>query len=323
MSSTTKSLDLIALGETMWRLAPPGRTRLETTRTLDVEVGGTESNMSIALARLGKRVAWWSRLPDNPPGHHVANTLRQFGVDVSGVAWGGDRLGTYYVEFGSSPRPTQVIYDRANSAASQMLPEHFDWDRLAEARWLHLTGITPALSDHCRVTVRHALKMAQQYDVTVSFDLNHRTRLWSWDAARSVYDEIAAQATLFIAAERDALDFLDKEQDYEATLRELHARWSKPTIVLTRGGDGSASFDGGEIHAYESYTCEVVDRVGAGDAFDAGLLCALMEDKPMTEALQFGNACAALKMTVPGDIAIITRAEVERVIAAGGASIIR
>src|SRR5215207_6543836 len=144
----------------MWRLSPPGRSRLEIATILDIQVGGSESNTAIALSRLGQRVAWWSRLPDNPLGKHVANTLRVHGVDVSSVAWGGDRLGTYFVEFGSPPRPTQVVYDRAASSASDMQPDHFDWSLVGKSRWLHLTGITPALSASCLATVRRAIQEA-------------------------------------------------------------------------------------------------------------------------------------------------------------------
>jgi 2-dehydro-3-deoxygluconokinase len=324
MSSTTIKYDLLTLGETMWRLSPPGKTRLEMVRSLVVEVGGTESNMAIALARLGKRVAWWSRLPDNAPGYHVANTLRQHGVDVSGVNWGGARLGTYYVEFGSPPRPTQVIYDRAGSAASEMSPEHFDWSLLEQTRWLHLTGITPALSESCRATARHAIAQAKQAGVTISFDVNHRGKLWSWDEARPVYDEIAGQADYVISAERDARDFLqDDETRHSELLTMLHERWNGATVVFTRGGDGSAAYDGKAVFEHGTFACEVVDRVGAGDAFDAGLLCELLDGKSLDEALRFGNGMAAIKMTVPGDIAIISRAEVEHLLAEGSSGIIR
>ncbi len=153
-TSSTAAFDLITLGETMWRLSPPGRERLENTTTLDIHVGGAESNVAATLARVGKSVAWWARLPDNPAGRQVANTLRAQGVNTSGVRWSEGRLGTYFVEFGGTPRPTQVIYDRADSTASQMTPDDFDWDMLHGTRWLHLTGITPALRSSCIETIR-------------------------------------------------------------------------------------------------------------------------------------------------------------------------
>lgn len=318
MSSNEISYDVITLGETMWRLSPPGKGRLENATTLDIQVGGSESNTAIALSRLGKRVAWWSRLPDNPLGKHVANTLRMQGVDVSGVKWAGKRLGTYFVEFGSPPRPTQVVYDRADSAASQMHPQDFDWSLIRQTRWLHVTGITPALSATCLETVRRAVHEAKAANVPVSFDLNYRGKLWTYDEARPIYDELAAQAAVAIAAERDIRNCYGNT----VTLAELRARWNGAVIVLTNGAAGATAFDGNLYHA-DAYPVQIVDRVGAGDAFSAGLLCAMLDGKPLSEALRWGNACAALKLTLPGDIALISRAEVEHLLASGDAAIQR
>jgi 2-dehydro-3-deoxygluconokinase len=322
MSSTAK-IDFLTLGETMWRLAPPGRERLETARTLQIEIGGSESNVAVGLARLGKRAVWWSRLPDNPLGQSVVSTLRQQQVDVSGICWGGARLGTYFVEFGSDPRPTQVYYDRAGSAASEMQPDHFDWRILAQVGWLHLTGITPALSDSCLATVRRAFAEAQAAGIPVSFDLNYRAKLWTWEQARPIYDEFVRQSRVVIAAERDARAYLAQDAPYDFLLRQLHEHCGGATVVLTRGGQGSAAFDGSAIYQAGAFTCAVVDRVGAGDAFDAGLLCLLSEGSPIDEALRFGNATAALKMTLPGDLPLISRAEVEALLRAGTGGIVR
>ncbi len=305
--------DLITLGETMWRLSPPGFSRLDITRSLDVQVGGSESNTAIALARLGKRVAWWSRLPDNPLGQHVAQTLSTYGVDVTGVYWQANaRLGTYFVEFGSPPRATQVVYDRADSAASQMQPTDFDWSQLQHTRRLHLTGITPALSQSCLQTVRHALKSASEMHVPVSFDINYRAKLWSWAECRPVLDELAAQAELAFIALRDARSLLDNQTATPFDLaQELHERWHGAHIVMTRGADGVILYDGNQHHEVPAFPVQIVDRVGAGDAFSAGLLCGLLDGKDLPEAARFGTATAALKLTLPGDIALVNRQEVE------------
>lgn len=308
-SSNVTDFDVITLGESMWRLSPPGFQRLETTQRLDINVAGAESNVAAALARLGKRVAWWSRLPDNPPGHHVANTLRMLGVDVSGVAWGGARLGTYYVEFGSHPRPAQITYDRENSSASQMSPDDFDWSKL-RARWLHVTGITPALSESCRATVQRAIQEARAGGVKIAFDVNYRGKLWTWDEARLVYDELASMADVVITAERDAVSLLGEKQPTEHLARALHERWNGATVVVTAGTNGATAFDGRALAHADAFDVNIVDRVGAGDAFDAGLLCGLLEEQPLESALRFGCAVAALKLTMPGDMAIVTRAEV-------------
>jgi len=310
MSSTTAAHDLITLGESMWRLSPSGSNeRLEASRHLDIHLGGAESNVAIALSRLGKRTAWWSRLPDNPLGRNVANTLRAHGVDISGVHWGAGRLGTYFVEFGHPPRATDVIYDRANSAASQMQPEDFPWEQLQSARWLHLTGITPALSASCLETVRRAIDEARKVGISVSFDINYRSKLWTPQQAAAVLDELAAHCSLIIAAERDVKTLFSIEGDQ--TLERLYSRWNNATIVVTRGDRGASGYDSAGVYNVSAFAVSNPIRIGGGDAFAAGLLCALMDNNSLKDALAYGNAVAALKMTMPGDIAILTSGEVD------------
>ncbi len=322
-SSTATTHDVLTLGETMWRLSPSlTQQRLEAATTLDIHVGGAESNTAIALARLGKRAAWWSRLPETPPGRHVAAFLRAQGVDVGGVRWGEGRLGTYYVEFGGTPRPTQVIYDRAHSAASQMQPDDFDWERLSGARWLHLTGITPALSASCLGTVRCAIAEARQRSVPVSFDLNYRAKLWTPAQAAPVLDELAAQASMVIAAERDVKLLFHLSGKPDALLPNLHARWNQAAVVLTHGAGGSTAFDGSLHHAPAVLVSSPI-AIGAGDAFDAGLLDALLDGKPLPEALRQGNALAALKLTIPGDVALVTRLELDALLASAASGVLR
>ncbi|MEO8607380.1 MAG: sugar kinase [Chloroflexota bacterium] len=310
-SSPAKSLDCITLGETMWRLSPPGQERLEQTNTLDIHIGGAESNLAAALARLGKRVMWWSRLPENPVGRHVANALRAQQVDVSGVRWGTGRLGTYFVEFAPAPRATQVIYDRANSAASQMQPDDFDWTLLKHTRWLHLTGITPALSQSCLETMRRAIQEARAVGASISFDLNYREKLWAAAQAAPILDELAAQCTLVIGAKRDVKTLFDISGEREVVLQKLHERWNKATVVMTAGSEGASAYAGDTVHHADVFVVPNPIRIGAGDAFDAGLLYALMEGQSLPDALISGNALAALKLTIPGDIALITRQEFE------------
>ena len=318
-ASTEIKYDIITLGETMWRLSPPGHERLETARTLDIQIGGAESNLAIALARLGKQTAWWSRLPDTGPGHNVANMLRAHGVDVTGVRWEGKRLGTYFVEFGSPPRPTQVIYDRADSAASQMRPEDFDWGLLRQSRWLHLTGITPALSESCLETTRRAIHEARAAKIPISFDLNYRGKLWTPEQAAPVYDELAGRSTIVIAALRD----IHLIYGPTTTIHDLHQRWNGAVVILTNGVNGSDAYNGKTDYHADAFKVEIVDRVGAGDSFDAGLLCALLDGKPLGEALRWGNALAALKMTLQGDIAVVSRREIEHLLAEGSSQIQR
>lgn len=307
----------------MWRLSPPGGERLEQAHQLDIHVGGAESNVAAGLARLGKRVAWWSRLPDSALGRHVAQAVRAHGVDISGVAWGAGRLGTYFVEFAPAPRPTQVIYDRATSAASRMQPGDFDWEPLKTAGWLHLTGITPALSASCLATVRHAIQVARNANIPISFDLNYRAKLWTPEQASLILDELAAGCSLVIAARRDVETLFHIAGEPEAAMRRLHERWNQATVVLTDSANGTGAYDGDRAYHAPAFAVPHPIRIGAGDAFDAGLLVALMESKSLAEALRYGNAVAALKLTMPGDIALVTRQEVETFLSNQSSTLIR
>src|SRR3989440_11829914 len=166
--------DVFTLGETMLRFTPKGYTRLEEASELEVRIGGTESNVAIALARLGLRAAWASRLPRNPLGELTARRILSFGVDVSHVRWvDGARMGLYFIEPGAPPRSSLVLYDRARSAASEMEPEDFDWGLLDHTRHLHLTGITPALSESAAATAARAIREARARGRSISFDVNY------------------------------------------------------------------------------------------------------------------------------------------------------
>src|SRR5713101_2552415 len=173
--------DLITFGEAMVRLSPPGWRRLEQARSLDVQVGGAELNTAVALARLGRRAAWVSRLTDNPLGRLIANQAREAGVGTEHVLWtADDRVGLYFLEFGAAPRASSVLYDRKGAAIAGIQPGLVDWRAVfAGARWFHVTGITPALSAGAAETTREALQAARAASVRTSIDLNYRAKLWS------------------------------------------------------------------------------------------------------------------------------------------------
>jgi 2-dehydro-3-deoxygluconokinase len=311
-------MDIVTLGETMLRISPPDGQRLEQSDQGNFFVGGAESNVAVALARLGKKVAWVSRLPDNPLGRQVANVIRQYGVDVSHVVWAeNERLGLYFVEFGSPPRPIRVWYDRANSAASRMTPNDIPLDLIASAKWLHLTGITPALSESCRQTIGAAIDYAHQHGLTVSFDINYRALLWSPDQAAATLGPFCSAADMVMIAARDAQKLFGTSDDAQTAVRDLQGRWGG-TIILTRSALGALAYDGKELIDCPGFEATVRDRLGVGDSFDAGVICRLVEGAPLSEALRFGAAVAALKLTIPGDLVLITRREVEEVLTLGG-----
>lgn len=301
----------------MLRLSPPGHERLAQAVTLEMRFGGAESNVAVALARLGFKTAWLSRLPDNPLGQRLIAELRSHGVDTSGVRMvSGERLGSYFIEFGSPPRPNRVIYDRANSAMSRMTAADVAFDLIAQARWLHLSGITPALSESCRELTLAAATFARSKQIPVSFDVNYRALLWSPQQAGQTLEPILQQCDVIFSAHRDAQNLFGAAANAEQAARELRARFGCKHMVLTIGEEGAIACTAEAIEQQDSFhVAHPVDRIGAGDAFDAGYIAAQLRGLPLDAALRFGNAMSALKMTVPGDLALISPAEIEQMLA--------
>ena len=313
-----RPIDVLTLGETMVRLVPKGFTRLEEAQELECRTGGSESNVAVALARLGLRAAWVSKLPANPLGVMIERRIRGFGVDTSGVLWEeGGRAGVYFIEPGAMPRRARVLYDRAHSSASRMSPEEIDWSVLDSVRHLHLTGITPALSESCHATVTHALAEAKARGCTTSFDVNYRARLWSAEAAAQALEPLLAQVDLLITPLSDTQLLWNMPADAEATAAALRERFGVDVVAVTRGADGALCHDG-QVRSAPSFPVREVDRVGAGDAFDAGLLFGFLQGD-LDRGLTYGMAMAALKHTIPGDEFVATREEVESLLA--GASL--
>ncbi|XWX03436.1 sugar kinase [Aggregatilineales bacterium SYSU G02658] len=304
-------LDLITFGETMLRLAPPPNQRLEGALELQVNVGGAESNVAVNLARLGKRTAWFSRLPANPLGYTARNIIRQHGVDVSHVVWSDDqRMGLYFVENGAPPRGALVWYDRQYSAASHLAPDDLPLEALSQARWLHLTGITAALSPTCRACVRVGVEHARKHNVTVSFDVNYRALLWDANTAVRTLTPFCEAADVVFVARRDAVLLWGAPDEASECADWIQRRWGG-TVIVSDGQRGAVINDGEKLVSRPSLPTQVMDRVGAGDALAAGVICRLLEHAALEDALRFGLALAALKLSMPGDFALTTREEVE------------
>jgi 2-dehydro-3-deoxygluconokinase len=316
--------DFLTLGETMLRLSTPDNQRLSQITSLDVEIGGTESNVAVALSRLGLKTAWLSRLPDNALGKRVVSELNFHGVDTSGVRFApNERLGTYFIELAVPPRPNRVIYDRANSAASRMTTADVNFDLIASARWFHMTGITPALSDSCRQMTADALRFARERGIMTSFDVNYRALLWPTEEAGRALEPMIQGLDVIFVAHRDAIALFGANEDAESAARELRVRFKCKTLVLTLGESGAITCAEVLTHVPQAHHVpQIVDRIGAGDAFDAGFIAARSWGKSVEEAVRYGNAMSALKITIPGDLALVTRDEVEQLIAgAKGASV--
>jgi 2-dehydro-3-deoxygluconokinase len=302
----------------MLRLGARPPQRLEQASELDVRIGGTEANVMAACARLGLRTAFISALPsEHAWGDRTVRELTGHGVDCRGVLRRpGQRMGLYFLEYGMAPRPVRVLYDRRDSAFSRLLPDEVDWTLVRSARIAHLTGVTAALGGNVRDVVRRAIDEAGASGVPVSFDVNYRSRLWSTKEARDFLVEIMPRLRyLFIGAD-DAATVFDLEGAPERVLEALRRLAPAATIALTLGEAGSAVLTPeGVSRPSRRYTVTVVDRVGAGDAFAAGYLWATLIGRSPQQAVDAATALAALKCTIWGDVPIVTRAELDELLA--------
>jgi 2-dehydro-3-deoxygluconokinase len=309
------SYDIVTFGETMIRFTPPGFTRLEAADTLEMHVGGSESNTAIGLARLGRKVVWLSRLTANPLGKLIAGKIAAHGVDVSHVVWTDeDRVGTYYLERGSPPRTTQVIYDRQNSAVSRMVPAELPASLFQKnsAKLFHTTGIALGISATAASTAIAAAGLAKAAGWTISFDLNYRSKLWSAEECRAGCTPMMEMSDIVFMPIRDAKTILEVKHDSpDEVSRAIAQLFPKATIVLTLGSQGSSALQmNGEFVTESAFPLVEVDRLGGGDAFSAGFLHAFLDGQTYAECLRWGNAVAALKYSIPGDLPIIDRAQV-------------
>lgn len=315
-------VNIVTLGETMVRFSPPLGETLESAPVFQVDPGGAESNVAVALARLGLQVGWISRLPDNAIGRRIVGQIRQHGVDTSRVIWAsGERMGTYYIELGRPPRPTTVIYDRAGSALSHIEPEEVDWSYIRQADWLHLTGITPALGAGPRHTVKRAIQEAIDHAITVSFDVNYRAKLWSPEEAATTLAPLLNQVTIIQCATRDAALLFGTPINGEKAARALYGQFQPRLAVVTEGEAGAFAYDGTQ-HRAPSIPVDTLDPVGSGDAFAAGFIAGYREGG-VDQGLAWGSALAAIKRTYRGDVSWASGEELQAVLDGTGQGIVR
>ncbi len=341
--------DLVTFGEGLLRLTPAGGARLEQAAEFKLYAGGAEFNVACGAARLGLRAAWVSRLPEQALGRIARNQARLHGVDTSQIVWAaGGRMGLYFAEQGAAPRASGVLYDRAHSALAGCNPGDFDWDRiLAGARAFHVSGITPAVGPGPAAAAAAALAAARRAGCLTSYDLNYRRKLWTPEAARQAQAPLMPLVDLLIANEEDAhlvfgIAAAGQKADpgyaqkpdpaaYEIVARRLCDQFGFQAVAITLRGSPSvwrnhwsgALFAAGRLHAAPAYELEVVDRIGGGDAFAAGLLAARLEGRPWSEAVRFAAAYSALKHSLPGDVNWATRAETEALLQGGGLRVAR
>lgn len=320
MNHLTPQYDVLTLGETMARFTPPDYQRFGQSRSVEMHVGGSESNTAVGLARLGHRVCWLSRMTDNPVGRWISSEIAAQGVDVGQIVWTNeDRVGTYYMERGRAPRGSHVFYDRAGSAMSHMQPHELNSKLFHPdvARIFHTTGITVGLSNRAQKTVQRAVELARSAKQLISFDLNYRSRLWSASEAYTACEPIMAQADLVFLPIRDAYAVcrVDAHKSPHDVCRELQLRWRSATVVLTRGNLGAVALDAhGSFCEQAAFSADEVERLGGGDAFSAGYLSAVLSGLDLQQTMRWGCAAAALKYTIPGDLPLLDREQLERLV---------
>jgi 2-dehydro-3-deoxygluconokinase len=325
--------EVVTFGEAMIRLAPPNFRRLEQARSLDVQVGGAELNTAVGLARLGRSSAWVSRLTDNPLGRLIANHAREAGVSTDHVVWTkDDRVGVYFLEFGAAPRASSVLYDRKGSAIAAIAPGMVDWTKaLAGARWFHVTGITPALSATAADATREALAAARQAGLSTSVDLNYRVKLWTPEQAGRCMSDLMRLTDVLVTTEEDVERvFGIRGANHEDAARQTAERFGLKVVAITLRDNPlvwkntwtAMALAEGKVLRTRMYEVEIVDRLGAGDSFAAGLVHGLL-DGDLQKALDWGVAASALKHSIPGDFAWVTPGEVQALLEGGGMRISR
>lgn len=333
---------VVTLGEVMLRLKPPAHERFLQSPVFEATFGGAESNVAVALAQLGSAAAFVTALPANPIGDAAIRELRAAGVDTSRIRRSGDRVGVYYLEAGAAQRPSKVVYDRAQSSIAVAQPGDFDWDAVfAGADWFHISGITPAISLSAAQLALEAVRQARHRNITVSCDYNYRANLWKYGKkAPEVMRDLVALVQVGIANEEDcqqslgvsssanaASGHLDTDAYRRLAERVLEAfpNLEKQVITLRESKSADHNVWGACLHDRRAFLLSrkydithIVDRVGSGDAFAAGLIHGLRSLDGDAQALEFATALGCLKHSVPGDFCRIGLHEVQRLLQGDG-----
>lgn len=329
---------VVTFGEIMLRLAPEGYYRFVQVDKLGATFGGGEANVAVSLANFGFDAAFVTKLPSHEIGQAAVNSLRRYGVDVSGIVRGGSRVGIYYLEKGASQRPSKVIYDRAGSSIYEASKDDFNWKEILRgADWFHFTGITPALNDRVADICLAACKAAKELGVKVSCDLNYRNKLWSKEKAGQIMGELCKYVDVCIANEEDAADVFGikaektdvtagtvNREGYQDVAKQLADRFGFEKVAITLRESFSANdnnwsamlYDGKDFYFSKKYSMHIVDRVGGGDSFGGGLIAACLNGCDPQATIEFAVAASCLKHSVEGDFNMVTVDEVNKL--AGG-----
>lgn len=324
---------VVTFGEIMLKLSSIGHQRFVQSRQMNVEYAGAEANVAVSLANFDIPVAFVSKVPDNDFGQAACNTLRAYGVETGFMVRGGERMGIYFAEKGASQRSSKVVYDRQNSAISKAAMADFDWESIfKDAQWFHFTGITPALSPNLADICLQACQQAKKMGLTVSCDLNYRSKLWAKEEARKTMGRLAEYIDVCIANESDIADVFGIESEdndvehgrisdeaYDNIAAQLMGKYPFRMLAITKreslsadDNNWSASFYVGKERFHSrKYHVHIVDRIGSGDSFAAGLIYGLLNGYDSQKVIDFATAASCLKHSVEGDFNLVGKAEVE------------
>lgn len=326
-------MKFITIGELLLRLSPPNYEKIQTTHSFNINYGGAEANVAVSLAQLGVDSTFFTVLPKNDLGKSAVAYLKSNDVHASKIIRDGERIGTYYLEEGVAVRSSKVIYDRKHSAFSEFDYNDIDLENLLkDYDWLHLCGITPALSANCRVLIEKALVVAKRLNMTVSFDTNYRAKLWDWNEARDVLSTYMPYVDILIGIEplhllnKDGTDIKAglsmqpsfKEMDH--VFKELNSQFKFKVIARTvrfvhSGSNNSLMaylYTDGKTYESKKINFDIIDRVGGGDAFSSGLIFALMEEMDPQKTVDFAIASSVMKHSIRGDTNITDKESILR-----------
>lgn len=325
---------IVTFGEIMLRLSPTGYYRFCQNDQLQATYGGGEANVAISLANFGEKAKFITKLPSNPIAKGAVETLQAFGVDTSQIVYGGERIGIYFLEKGAGERSSICIYDRNHSAIQESIPDDFNWDAIfKDADWFHFTGITPALGGHLVEICKQACCAAQKKGVKISCDLNYRSKLWSQKQACNIMTELCQYVDVCIANEEDAKDVFGIEADqtdiesgklnmegYKQVAQKLKDKFDFKAVAITLRTSISASdndwagmlYDGKEFYFSRQHHIRIIDRVGGGDSFGAGLIYAMLKGYTPKETIEFAVSASALKQTIEGDFNRVSVEEIQK-----------
>lgn len=329
-------MKMLGFGDFIVRLSPPGYERFFQADHFDINYTGAEANVCVALAHMGMETAFVTRLPENDIAYAGIGELRRHGVDTGGIVFGGDRIGVFYLEKGAAQRPSRIVYDRRHTALAESTPACYDWKKLmAGYGWFHITGITPALSKTMPEVCIEACRTARELGLTVSCDLNYRKNLWTPEEAGATLKKMMPYIDILLANEEDAEKVLGiraagsdvmrgvlDDRGYEETARRIEAEYGIHTVAISMRRSLSASdndwgamlYRDGRAWFSKRYMIHLVDRVGGGDSFAAGLIYGLMNGFDPQHTVEYAAAASCLKQTMEMDFSLSTAEEVEKLV---------